>query len=276
MAVTAQDVKRLREVTGVGMMDCKKALQESDGDFEAAIDLLRKKGQKVAAKRADREAKEGLIVTALSSDEKRGAIAEVNCETDFVARNEDFGAFADDVVQLVLKESPKDLDSLFALSYKDGSTVGEAVTELTGKIGEKIDVRRFRVVDADEGKIVSYIHPGSRLGVLVEMTGEGEVDDAGRDVAMQVAALNPIAAFREEVPEEVQNKEMEIGREAARNEGKPDHIIDRIATGKLERYFKDNVLVEQPFVKDASVTVQDMLKSRKAAVKRFVRFALGD
>lgn len=276
MAISAQDVKRLREVTGVGMMDCKKALEEANGDFEAAIDLLRKKGQKVAAKRADREAKEGLIVTAVSSDGKRGAIAEVNCETDFVARNDDFAAFASDVVEIVLRENPADLEALGAVAYTDGRTLSQAVTDLTGKIGEKIDVRRFRILEATDGTVVSYIHPGSRLGVLVEVKGSQELAEVGRDVAMQVAALNPIAAFREDVPQEIQNKELEIGREAARNEGKPDNIVDRIAQGKLERYFKDNVLVEQPFVKDASVTVQDMLKSRGAEVKRFVRFALGD
>ncbi len=276
MAISAQDVKRLREVTGVGMMDCKKALEETNGDFEAAIDLLRKKGQKVAAKRADREAKEGLIVTAVASDSKRGVIVEVNCETDFVARNEEFASFAQGVADIVLRENPSNLDALLSTSYEDGRTLGDAVVDLTGKIGEKIDVRRFHILESSDGSIVSYIHPGSRLGVLVDVKGSDDVSDVGRDVAMQVAALNPIAAVREEVSEEIRNKELEIGRETARNEGKPDNIVDRIAQGKLERYYKDNVLVEQPFVKDASISVQDMLKSRGAQVKSFVRFALGD
>lgn len=276
MAISAQDVKRLREVTGVGMMDCKKALEETNGDFEAAIDLLRKKGQKVAAKRADREAKEGLIVTAVASDGKRGVIVEVNCETDFVARNEEFASFAQGVADIVLRENPSNLDALLSTSYEDGRTLGDAVVDLTGKIGEKIDVRRFHILESSDGSIVSYIHPGSRLGVLVDVKGSDDVSDVGRDVAMQVAALNPIAAVREEVSEEIRNKELEIGRETARNEGKPDNIVDRIAQGKLERYYKDNVLVEQPFVKDASISVQDMLKSRGAQVKSFVRFALGD
>ncbi|HEX7071289.1 MAG TPA: translation elongation factor Ts [Rhodothermales bacterium] len=275
-AISAQDVKRLREITGVGMMDCKKALEESNGDFEAAIDVLRKKGQKVAAKRADREAKEGLIVTAISSDGKRGAIVEVNCETDFVARNEEFAAFASEVAELALRESPADLEALKSLALKSGRPLGESITDLTGKIGEKIDVRRFRILESDGGQVVSYIHPGSRLGVLVDIKSDGTAEEVGRDVAMQVAALNPVAAFREEVPQSVRDKELEIGRETARNEGKPENIIDRIAQGKLERYFKDNVLVEQPFVKDASVTVQDMLKARGAEVRRYVRFALGD
>ena len=277
MAISAKDVKRLRDVTGVGMMDCKKALQEADGDFDAAIDLLRKKGQKVAAKRADREAKEGVIATATSEDGKVGAVAEVNCETDFVARNEDFQAFADAVAQAVLRERPDSLDALKALPYADsGRTIGEAITDLTGKIGEKIDVRRFAVVTSEAGQVVPYIHPGSRLAVLVDVHGNGNAEEAGRDVAMQVAALNPVATRREEVPEEVKEKELEIGRETARNENKPEQIIDRIAQGKLERYYKDNVLVEQPFVKDASKSVSDMLKEADVQVERFVRFALGD
>ena len=277
MAISAKDVKRLRDVTGVGMMDCKKALQEADGDFDAAIDILRTKGQKVAAKRADREAKEGVIATATSEDGKTGAVAEVNCETDFVARNEEFQAFADEIAQTVLAERPDDLDALKALPYSDGSrTIGEAITDLTGKIGEKIDVRRFAIVTSEAGQVVPYVHPGSRLAVLVDVHGNGNAEEAGRDVAMQVAALNPVATRREEVPEEVKEKEMEIGRETARNENKPDHIVDRIAEGKLERYYKDNVLVEQPFVKDASMSVRDMLKQADVQVERFVRFALGD
>jgi len=230
----------------------------------------------VAAKRAEREAKEGLVVTAISSDGKKGAVAEVNCETDFVARNDEFRTFAEDVVQVVLKTNPADLDALSAEKLDSGRTIGETVTDLTGKIGEKIEVRRFEILETTDGRIVSYIHPGSRLGVLVEITGSGDPDTTGRDVAMQVAALNPVAAFREEVPQEIRDKEMEIAREAARNEGKPEAMLDRIAQGKLERYYKDNVLVEQPFVKDGSVTVREMLKSAGAEVKRYVRFALGD
>lgn len=276
MAISAQDVKRLREVTGVGMMDCKRALEEANGDFDAAIDLLRKKGQKVAAKRADREAKEGLIVSAVSDDGSYGVLAEVNCETDFVARNEDFSRFASDVAEIVLRERPNDLDALSALPYGDGRTVGQTILDLTGKIGEKIDVRRFRILTSNDGKIVSYVHPGSRLGVLVDVKGGDDPNEVGRDVAMQVAALNPIAAFREEVPREVREKEMEIARDAARNEGKPENIVDRIAEGKLERFYKDNILVEQPFVKDASVAVKDMLRTRGAEVRAFTRFALGD
>lgn len=274
MSISAKDVKKLRDVTGVGMMDCKKALTETNGDFDAAIDLLRKKGQKVAAKRAEKEAKEGLIVTAVSNDNKTGAIAEVNCETDFVARGEDFSGFAKRVVEIALSEQPADLDSLKALQFDDKDTVESATLSLTGRVGEKVDIRRF-AISASEGTIVPYVHPGSRLGVLVEMHGNGNAVDAGRDVAMQVAALNPIATRSEEVPADIKEKEMEIAREAARNEGKPDNIIDRIAEGKLKRYFKDNVLIEQPFVKDSSLSVKEMLKQADVDVKGFLRFALG-
>lgn len=275
MAISAKDVKRLRDMTGVGMMDCKKALVEADGDFDAAVDILRKKGQKVAAKRADREAKEGVIVAAVSDDNKTAVLAEVNSETDFVARNEEFQAFAKDIVNLILAEKPADNDALGALSL-NGSTVADTVLAMTGKIGEKIGVRRFAIVESTEGNVVSYIHPGSRLGVLVEMVGEGDLETTGRDVAMQVAALNPVSTVTEEVPQDVREKEMEIARDAARNEGKPEAILDRIAEGKLKRFYKDNVLVEQPFVKDASMTVKAMLKQANATVKGFVRFALGD
>ncbi len=258
------------------MMDCKKALEEADGDFDAAIDLLRKKGQKVAAKRADREAKEGLIVTAVSADGGKGALAEVNCETDFVARNDEFQAFAREIADLVLANHPASLDDLKATPLSSGRTVGEALTDLTGKIGEKIDVRRFAYLSSEGGQVISYLHPGSRLGVLVEVTGSGNLAEVGRDVAMQVAALSPVAATRDEVSEEMRNKELEIGREAARNEGKPENMLDRIAQGKLERFYKDNVLVEQAYVKDASMSVKEMLKGAGAEVKRFVRYALGD
>ena len=275
MSISAKEVKRLRDVTGVGMMDCKKALAEANGDFDAAIDLLRKKGQKVAAKRAEKEAKEGLIVTAVSSDNKTGVIAEVNCETDFVARGDDFSSFANKVAEIALAKQPADLDALRALDFDGKDTIGDATLALTGRVGEKVDIRRFSVNSTD-GTIVPYVHPGSRLGVLVEMSGNGNATEAGRDVAMQVAALNPVATRSEEVPADIKEKEMEIAREAARNEGKPENIIDRIAEGKLNRYYKDHVLIEQPFVKDSSLTVKEMLKQADVDVKGFLRFALGD
>ena len=276
MAITAQDVKELREATGVGMMDCKKALVEADGDFDAAVEILRKKGQKVAAKRADREASEGAVVTATTGSGDAAVIAEVNSETDFVARNDEFVAFAEKIARALLAERPASVEAAQTSVQIDGQPLGEALTQMTGKIGEKIDVRRFEILEAaDGGTVVDYVHPGAKLGVLVEMTGSGDLAEAGRDVAMQAAAMNPVAATRADVPQDVQDKEVEIGREQARAEGKPDQILDKIAQGKLERYFKDNVLVEQPFVKDSSQTVQKMLDARGAQLRRFVRFALG-
>jgi elongation factor Ts len=274
--IAAQDVKRLREVTGAGMMDCKKALAEAGGDFDAAIDILRKKGQKVSAKRADREANEGFIASRVTDAGDRGVLVEVNCETDFVARNQEFVSFAEEVAELALAAAPDDIDALLGTRMKSGRTVGETVTDLVGKIGEKIDVRRFATVKSGAGRIIAYLHPGSKLGVLVEVSGDGNLAAVGRDIAMQVAAMNPVATTREEVPSDIQDKELEIGREIARNEGKPEQIIDKIAQGKLERFYKDNVLVEQPFVKEASTSVKEMLKKQGVEVVRFARFALGD
>ena len=200
MVISAKDVKRLRDMTGVGMMDCKKALQEANGNFEEAVDYLRKKGQKVAVKRADRSANEGLILTALTPDNKTGTIAEINCETDFVARNDDFQAFAAEVVDLILAKRPADLDALKALSVTDGRTVTDSLLDLTAKIGEKMEVRRFTTLSSTNGQIISYIHPGSRLGVLVDVRGTGDLQKVGTDTAMQVAALNPVATRIEELP----------------------------------------------------------------------------
>ena len=276
MSVSAKQVKELRDATGVGMMDCKEALKEANGDFDEAVSILRKKGQEVASDRAAAEADEGLVVTAVSDDGNTGAIAEINCETDFVARNDDFQSFAEMVAGRVLEETPEDLDALRSLSYDGDATIEEELVALTGRIGEKLTIRRFDVLESADGQIISYVHPGSKLGVLVEVHGDGEVEEAGRDVAMQVAALEPIAVTRGEVPEEVKEEEREVAREAAVNEGKPEHVIDNIVEGKLERFFEDHVLMEQAFVKDSSVSVKEMLDEAGLSVKRFVRYALGD
>ncbi|WP_263789450.1 translation elongation factor Ts [Salinibacter sp.] len=276
MSVSAKQVKELRDATGVGMMDCKEALQETDGDFDEAVSLLRKKGQEVADDRAAVEADEGLVVTAVSDDGHAGAIVEINCETDFVARNEDFQSFADTAAERVLEETPDDLEALESLPYEDDVTIEEELVALTGRIGEKLTIRRFDVLESEEGQIISYVHPGSKLGVLVEVHGDGEAEETGRDVAMQVAALEPIAVTRDEVPDEVKAEEREVAREAAVNEGKPEHVIDNIVEGKLERFFEDHVLMEQAFVKDSSVSVKDMLDDADLSVARFTRYALGD
>lgn len=276
MSISAKEVKKLRDITGVGMMDCKKALVETDGDVDQAIDLLRKTGQKIAAKRADREANEGLIVTSSTEDGKTAVLVEVNCETDFVARNDEFQTFAKGLADKVLEDRPADRDAFLTSTYNGAGTVKDALVQLTGKIGEKIEVRKLVTLSSDEGSVVSYIHPGSRLGVLVDINGVGDLLATGRDVAMQVAALNPVATRRDDVPGDVKEKEMEIAREAAVMDGKPERIIEKIAAGKLERYYKDHVLLEQPFVKDSSQTVTQMLEGASAEVSSFVRFALGE
>ncbi|PQJ34872.1 translation elongation factor Ts [Salinibacter sp. 10B] len=276
MSISAKQVKELRDATGVGMMDCKEALKEADGDFDEAVSILRKKGQEVASDRAAKEADEGLVVTALSDDASVGAIVEVNCETDFVARNDEFQEFANRVAELALTERPSDLDALKALTYEDDATVEDELVALTGKIGEKLAVRRVDLLESDDGRIISYIHPGSKLGVLVDVEGDGDLEEAGRDVAMQIAALDPIAVTRDEVPEEVTEEEREVAREAALNEGKPEHVIDQIVDGKLDRFYEDNVLLEQAFVKDSSVSVQEMIDDAGLSVNRFTRYALGD
>ncbi|PSQ84828.1 MAG: elongation factor Ts [Bacteroidetes bacterium QS_3_64_15] len=276
MSVSAKQVKELRDATGVGMMDCKEALKEADGDFDEAVSILRKKGQEVASDRAAAEADEGLVVTAVSGNGSIGVIAEINCETDFVARNDDFQSFAETVAERVLEETPEDLDELKSLSYDGDATIEDELVALTGRIGEKLTIRRFDVLESADGRIISYVHPGSKLGVLVEVHGDGEVEEAGRDVAMQVAALEPIAVTRGEVPEEVKDEEREVAREAAVNEGKPEHVIDNIVEGKLERFFEDHVLMEQAFVKDSSVSVKEMLDEAGLSVTRFTRYALGD
>ncbi|MBX2821229.1 MAG: translation elongation factor Ts [Rhodothermaceae bacterium] len=277
MTITAKDVKRLRDATDAGMMDCKKALIEANGDFDAAIDVLRKQGLKKADKRADREAKEGLIVTAVNDDHSKGIIAEVNCETDFVARGEVFETFAKRIAEIAISELPDNLEGLKSLPFDNQDTIESASVAITGKVGEKIEVRKYQKLESSEANgIVAYMHPGSRLGVLVKMSGNGSKADAGRDVAMQVAALNPVATTAEEVPEEVKQKELEIAREVAVKEGKPENIVERIAEGKLKRYYKDHVLIEQPFVKDSSLTVKEMLKKADVEVQTYLRFALGD
>ena len=276
MSVSAKQVKELRDATGVGMMDCKEALQETDGDFDEAVSLLRKKGQEVASDRAAAEADEGLVVTAVADDGHAGAIAEINCETDFVARNDEFQEFAERVAERVLFAAPNNLDELKTLSYEEDVTIEDELVALTGKIGEKLTIRRFDVLESDDGQVISYIHPGSRLGVLVEVQGDGDVEETGRDVAMQVAALEPIAVTRDEVPEDVKEEERDVAREAAVNEGKPEHVIDNIVEGKLERFFEDHVLMEQAFVKDSSVSVKEMLDEAGLSVTSFTRYALGD
>lgn len=274
MSISAADVKKLRDQTGAGMMDCKKALAESNGDMQAAIELLRKKGQKVSEKRADREANQGVVVSALSDDAKNAVVLELNCETDFVAKNEEFVQFATEFAHVVLADKPADKEALQA-GFVGSVTVADRLKELVAKIGEKIEIGRFDLLET-EGQVVAYNHPGNQLCVLVEFEGALDNTEAGRDVAMQVAAMNPIAVLRDQVDTSVLDKEREIAVEQLINEGKTPEIAEKAAAGKLRRFFEERVLLEQKFVKDSSLSVQDFLKqSGLPQVRSFVRVQLG-
>lgn len=286
MAVSAQQVKELRDKTGAGMIDCKKALEESNGVLEVAIDILRKKGASVAAKRAERTANEGTVLTRIFDDGKSAAMIEVNCETDFVAKNEDFLSFANLALEALVANKPADLDALMALSF-DGKKLADELNALIGKIGEKIQVSRFTIETAANGIIVDYIHHGSKLGVLISadnVPAEKAADFTPmlKDFAMQVAAMRPISVYRDEVDKTLIEKEMEIYKELARKEGKPEQILEKIANGKLNKYYEENCLFEQAFVKDNSKKVSTLVdefnqkNGTQAKLVQFKRFHLSD
>jgi elongation factor Ts len=277
MAISAKDVNKLRQMTGAGMMDCKKALVEADGDFEKAIEILRKKGQKVSASRSDREATEGAVFAKTDNSNTEGVLVALNCETDFVAKNEEFLTLGENITSLAFEKNPATKDELLNIPL-DGSTVGEKITELIGKIGEKIEISEYARINGEA--VVPYIHAGSKLGVLVALSNakaDDAVIEAGKDVGMQIAAMNPVAVDKEGVDSSVVEKEMEIGREQARAEGKPENIIDRIAEGKLQKFYKDNTLLHQQFVKDSSMSVAQYLDSisKGLTVKEFKRVSVG-
>lgn len=275
MSISAKDVKELRDQTGAGMMDCKKALQEAEGDFDRAIEILRKKGQKLSEKRADREANQGLIVTKVNEDGTKAAALEINCETDFVARNEDFQARADQFVTLVFENEIETVDELLKTEI-DGLTVADHLKDMVGKIGEKIKISNVVFAKTD-GQMVSYIHPGNQLGVLVEFEGPINSDDIAKDVAMQVAAMNPLAVTQDGVDTSIVEKELEIARDQLLNEGKPEEIAEKAAKGKLRRFYEERVLLDQKFVKDNSVSVRDYLKQNDTPlVTSFHRLQLGE
>lgn len=276
MAITAQDVNKLRQMTGAGMMDCKKALVEADGDFEKAIELLRKKGQKVSANRADRETTEGIVVTRTNEDKTKGVVLALTCETDFVAKNEDFVALANLAADLAFENAPADVEALLALSV--GSiTLGDKIIEATGKIGEKIDVKFYETLAGEA--VVPYIHSNGKLAVVVVLknVNGANVEEAGKDVAMQIAAMNPVAVDKDGVDPKVIQQEIEIGKEQARQEGKPENIIEKIAEGKLQKFFKENTLLSQSFVKDNSLTIASYLNgvSKGLTVSEFKRISIG-
>lgn len=277
--ITAADINKLRQTTGAGMMDCRKALVESDGDFEKAIDYLRKKGQKVAALRSDREAKEGVIIATTTPDHKTGFIITLACETDFVAKNADFVAFAQSIAGIALKNNVKSLEELLAAKL-DGVTVADKINDQVARIGEKIQLARFERIDAEA--VAAYIHGAYRMGVLVGLSKDTPaVLEAGKDIAMQIAAMNPVAVDPDSVPADIVAREKAIVTEQIRNDpkmaGKSDEMIDKIAGGKLNAFFKENTLTAQAFVKDSSKTVGDYLKGVDAGAKvvLFKRVQLG-
>jgi elongation factor Ts len=276
MSISAADVNKLRQMTGAGLMDCKKALTETNGDFEAAMDYLRKKGAKISANRADREASEGSVIAVTSADAKKGVAIKLTCETDFVGKNEAFVAFAKEIADAALSAEPASLDDLKNLNISGGS-IGGRLMEEVAKIGEKIDVTAYALLKGEN--IVSYIHGANRIGVLVELNNAPSEANtaAGKDVAMQIAAMHPIAVDKNDVSADVVAREMEIGREQARAEGKPEAILDKIAQGKVDKFFKENTLLNQEFVKDNSKTVGKMLTDVEGGltVKQFKRIQLG-
>lgn len=276
MAVTAKDVNKLRQMTGAGMMDCKKALVEADGDFEKAIELLRKKGQKVSASRADRETSEGIVVTRTSADKTKGLVLALTCETDFVAKNEDFVGLANQAADLAFENNVADVEALKALSVGSIS-LGDKITETTGKIGEKIEISAFETLSGEA--VVPYIHSNGKLGVMIVLknVNGADVEEAGKDVAMQIAAMNPVAVDKDGVDAATIEKEIEIGKEQARQEGKPENIIDKIAQGKLQKFFKENTLLSQSFVKDNSLSIEKYLDgvSKGLTVAEFKRISIG-
>lgn len=275
MAISAADVMKLRKATGAGMMDCKKALAEADGDFDAAVQIIREKGKLVASKRSDREASEGVVLAGVSADNKFGAIVVLNCETDFVAKNEDFVKTTKTFLDTAIANKPADLDALKALDL-DGRTIEAHVTEQTGVIGEKIELSFYGKVEAES--VIPYIHPGNKLATLVGFNQSGIDAQVMKDVAMQVAAMSPVAVDKGDVPQEVVDKELEIAKEKFRQEGKPEAMLDKIAQGSLNKFFKENTLLNQAFVKDNKQTVKDYLKStdKDLTVTEFIRFALSE
>jgi elongation factor Ts len=271
--ITAADVNKLRQQTGAGMMDCRKALVESDGDFEQAVDYLRKKGQKVAALRSDRETKEGVIIAKTAADGKSGIIVGLGCETDFVAKNEDFVKFAQSIVDLALTSGIKTVEELNAAPL-DGATVADKVNDQVAKIGEKITLNKFEFVEA--GSVTAYIHGNFRMGVLVAFSKPVSAE-VGKDIAMQIAAMNPIAVDADGVPAELIAREKEIAVEQVKAEGKPAEMAEKIAAGKVNKFFKESTLLPQAFVKDSNKSVAEYLKSVDADLKvtGFKRIALG-
>ena len=275
MAITAADVNNLRQQTGAGMMDCKNALVESNGDIEMAIDILRKKGQKVAAKRGDNDAKEGLIMAQAAADGQTGVILALNCETDFVAKNEGYVSFVQSIVDLALSQKPSNVDALKALAYDDKLTLEEKIIEQIGRLGEKLELSSYAIIKSE--KVVAYNHPGNQLATLVGLNNNVETAaEAGRQVAMQIAAMNPIAIDKGGVDARTIEREIEVGKELAIQEGKTVEMAEKIAMGRLNKFFQENTLLSQPFVRDNKLSVEQFLNATEKglSVTDFKRFSL--
>lgn len=277
MAITAQDVNRLRQETGAGMMDCKKALTEANGDFEAAKDILRKAGQKIASKRADNITSEGVVLTQVSEDGKTGKIVALACETEPVSKVADFQNLANAVLDAAVSTNAATKEDLLAAPQADGRALQDHITDLMGKIGEKLDVVAYETVTADQ--VVAYNHSNGKLGVLVGLvnTNGTDVTEVGKDIAMQIAAMKPIALDKDGVDSATIEREIEIGKEQARAEGKPEAMLEKIAMGKLNKFYKENTLLNQEFVKDNSLTISQLLEktSKGLTVNAFKRVAIG-
>ncbi len=275
-AISAQDVNKLRQMTGAGMMDCKKALSEADGDFEKAIEILRKKGQKVSASRSDRDAKEGSVFVKVSNDKKEAVLIALNCETDFVAKNDEFQNLGKLIAETAFNQKPADKGALLNLKA-DNLTLQDKIVELVGKIGEKIEVSEFIHMKGEV--VIPYIHAGAKLGVLVSLKGVNgkDVTEAGKDIGMQIAAMNPVAVDEKSVDRSIIDKELEIAKAQIIAEGKPQNMVEKIAQGKLQKFFKDSTLLHQPFVKDNSKTVAQYLDTvtKGLTVAEFKRVSIG-
>jgi len=273
MSFTTADVVKLRKVTGAGMMDCKSALADAGGNFDRALEIIREKGKLVASKRADRDATEGAVLAKTTEDKKFGALVVLNCETDFVAKNENFVAFADSILNVALAQKPENLDALKGLDL-EGRTIETQVTEQTGVIGEKLDLSYYGKIEAEN--VVSYIHPGNKLATLVGFSKAGIDEQVAKDIGMQVAAMSPVSVDTDSIPQEVINKELEIAKEKFRQEGKPETMLDKIAQGALQKWYKEVTLLNQAFIKDGKITVKDYLAQydKDLKVTGFERFAL--
>ena len=274
ITISAADVNKLRTQTGAGMMDCKKALMEANGDFEKAIDYLRKTGQKVAANRADRDAKEGYIVAKTNADATQGFLVALSCETDFVAKSADFVKFADELLDVAITNKPATIDALKALKMGD-HTVADKLFDIIGKIGEKIDITAFEMIEAP--KVVIYIHPGNKVVSMVGLSSASAPAETGKDVAMQIAAMNPVAIDKNDVDSKTLEREIEVGKEQARAEGKPEEMLEKIAQGKLNKFYKENTLLNQQFIKEDKIDIRTYLdKTEKGlTVKVFRRIQIG-